>query len=205
MTLGTWFREYLYIPLGGNRKGLARQILNLLIVWSLTGLWHGASWNFVLWGLYYFILLFIEKIWMLKAYEKLPHRLDFLRVLLTMFLVMCGWILFSHTDLNEAALYILRLFSPASWRMGFEAAGGHASGLFRTVYVFRSCVVVMILGIIGSTSVPHRIFMKINEKSGRKSEGAVSDLQMLLSLILMMISIITLVSAGFNPFLYFRF
>lgn len=205
MTLGRWFREYLYIPLGGNRKGLLRQILNLLIVWSLTGFWHGASWNFILWGLYYFVLLLIEKLFMLRVWKKLPEKLTFIRVIVTMFFVMIGWILFSHTDLREASLYIARLFSPEAWRSGFDYTGGHVSGGFKTLYAFRSCVVVMVLGIIGSTSLPHRVFSKINEKSGRHGNDKVSDLQMLLSLILLMMSILTLISAGFNPFLYFRF
>ncbi len=205
MTLGSWFREYLYIPLGGNRKGLARQILNLLIVWSLTGLWHGASWNFVLWGLYYFVLLFIEKMFMLRVWEKLPEKLSFIRTLVTMFLVMLGWILFSHTDISEAWMYIQRLFSPSSWRAGFDFTRGHASGACFTLYTLRESASVIIVGILGATSLPHRWFSRVEVHSKRRGDGEVSDLQMLLSLILIVLSIIILVSAGFNPFLYFRF
>lgn len=205
MTLGSWFREYLYIPLGGNRRGLARQILNLLIVWSLTGLWHGASWNFVLWGLYYFVLLFIEKIFMLRVFTKLPQRLSFVRVFVTMVLAMIGWILFSHTDISEAWMYIEKLFSPSAWAAGFSAAGGNASGLYTTLYALRGSAAVMIVGIIGATSFPHRWFAKIDAHSKRHGQGQISDLQMLLSFILITLSIIILVSAGFNPFLYFRF
>lgn len=205
ITLGTWFREYVYIPLGGNRKGLARQILNLLIVWSLTGLWHGASWNFVVWGLYYFLLLFLEKIFMLRVWKKLPRSLDFIRVIVTMVLVMCGWILFSHTDLAEAGLYLKTLFSPAAWSAGFDFRGGHISGGFRTVYMLRGSALLMALGILGATDIPHHIFEKINTKSVRRGDNEVSDLQMLMSLILMFMSVLTLLSASFNPFLYFRF
>ncbi|MDD6550541.1 MAG: MBOAT family protein [Lachnospiraceae bacterium] len=205
MTLGTWFREYVYIPLGGNRKGLARQILNLLIVWSLTGFWHGASWNFVLWGLYYFALLLIEKCFMLRVWKKLPERLGFIRILVTMVFVMCGWILFSHTDLTEAAYYMKTLFSPKAWTAGFDFRGGHVSAGYQTVYLFRSSVVLMTVGIIGATELPHRIFAWFDSKSKRRGEGQISDLQMLLSLILMLLAVMTLLSDSFNPFLYFRF
>lgn len=205
MTLGSWFREYLYIPLGGNRKGLPRQLINLLIVWSLTGLWHGASWNFVIWGLYYFALLMIEKLFMLKAYRRLPDGLGFIRNIVTMLLVVAGWILFSHTDLNEACIYLGKLFSPLSWAAGFSSAGGHASGLYRTLYILRSSLPILLVGIVGATSLPHRIFSAVEAHSKRHGAGQISDLQMVVSLILAGLSIMILVSGGFNPFLYFRF
>ena len=205
MTLGTWFREYVYIPLGGNRKGFVRQILNLLIVWSLTGFWHGASWNFILWGLYYFVLLLIEKCLMLRVWKKLPEKLGFIRVIVTMILVMCGWILFSHTDLGEAAAYMKTLFSPEAWKAGFDFRGGHISTGYQTVYLFRGSLVLMAVGIIGATEIPHRAFTIVDSKSKRHGEGQISDLQMILSLILMLLSVMTLLSDSFNPFLYFRF
>ena len=108
ISLSTWFREYVYIPLGGNRKGLARQIFNILVVWLLTGLWHGASWNFVLWGGYYAALLILEKCWLLKAGEKLPLVL---RRMLTMVLVMLGWALFYFEDLGALGAFLGRLFT----------------------------------------------------------------------------------------------
>ncbi|MBQ3404374.1 MAG: MBOAT family protein, partial [Oscillospiraceae bacterium] len=92
MTLGTWFREYLYIPLGGNRKGIARQILNLLIVWSLTGLWHGAGWNFVLWGLYFFVILVAEKLFLLMLLQRCPKWVGHVYALL---LIILGWVIFA--------------------------------------------------------------------------------------------------------------
>lgn len=205
MTLGTWFREYLYIPLGGNQKGLARQILNLLIVWTLTGFWHGASWNFVLWGLYYFVLLFIEKVFMLRVWEKLPEKLGFIRVIVTMALVVIGWILFSHTDLNEAWVYIKTLFSKAAWAKSFDFAGGHMSSGYQTVYLFRGSLVIIILGILGSTELPHRVYSWIDTKTKKRGEAGVSRFMMLTSMIFMAVSILSLISAGFNPFLYFRF
>ena len=108
ISLSTWFKEYVYIPLGGNRKGLARQIFNILVVWLLTGLWHGASWNFVLWGGYYAALLILEKCWLLKAGEKLPLLL---RRMLTMVLVMLGWALFYFEDLGALGAFLGRLFT----------------------------------------------------------------------------------------------
>ena len=108
ISLSTWFKEYVYIPLGGNRKGLARQIFNILVVWLLTGLWHGASWNFVLWGGYYAALLILEKCWLLKAGEKLPLVL---RRMATMVLVMLGWALFYFENLGDLGAFLGRLFT----------------------------------------------------------------------------------------------
>ena len=108
ISLSTWFKEYVYIPLGGNRKGLARQIFNILVVWLLTGLWHGDSWNFVLWGGYYAALLILEKCWLLKAGEKLPLLL---RRMLTMVLVMLGWALFYFENLGALGAFLGRLFT----------------------------------------------------------------------------------------------
>ncbi len=108
ISLSTWFKEYVYIPLGGNRKGLARQIFNILVVWLLTGLWHGASWNFVLWGGYYAALLILEKCWLLKAGEKLPLVL---RRMLTMVLVMLGWALFYFENLGALGAFLGQLFT----------------------------------------------------------------------------------------------
>ena len=108
ISLSTWFKEYVYIPLGGNRKGLARQIFNILVVWLLTGLWHGASWNFVLWGGYYAALLILEKCWLLKAGEKLPLLL---RRMMTMVLVMLGWALFYFENLGALGAFLGRLFT----------------------------------------------------------------------------------------------
>ena len=108
ISLSTWFKEYVYIPLGGNRKGLARQIFNILVVWLLTGLWHGASWNFVLWGGYYAALLILEKCWLLKAGEKLPLVL---RRMMTMVLVMLGWALFYFENLGALGTFLGRLFT----------------------------------------------------------------------------------------------
>jgi len=108
ISLSSWFREYVYIPLGGNRKGMPRQIVNLLIVWLLTGLWHGASWNFVLWGLYYALLLIVEKLFLLKHLNKLPRLLGHVY---TMIIVVLGWALFYFEDMGALAAFVQRLFS----------------------------------------------------------------------------------------------
>lgn len=110
ISLSTWFKEYVYIPLGGNRKGMVRQIFNILVVWLLTGLWHGASWNFVLWGGYYAALLILEKCWLLKAGKKLPLAV---RRVCIMVLVMLGWALFYFEDLGALGAFLGRLFTPA--------------------------------------------------------------------------------------------
>ena len=110
ISLSTWFKEYVYIPLGGNRKGLSRQIINICVVWLLTGLWHGASWNFVLWGAYYAVFLIVEKAFLLKILGMIP---GFVRHTYTMFLVMIGWALFYFEDISALGGFIVKLFTPA--------------------------------------------------------------------------------------------
>lgn len=111
MTLGSFFRDYVYIPLGGNRKGKARQILNLFIVWSLTGLWHGANWNFILWGVYFFVLLSLEK-QLLPVLERLPYLV---RNLITMFFVLLGWVIFSHESMSEMGNTFAMMFGKGAF------------------------------------------------------------------------------------------
>lgn len=107
ISLSSWFKEYVYIPLGGNRKGFPKQIRNILIVWLLTGFWHGASWNFVAWGLYFGVLLIVEKIFLLRFLKKLPA---FFQHVYTMLLVMLGWAIFSFDSLGNGIAYIRALF-----------------------------------------------------------------------------------------------
>ena len=141
MSLGTFFRDYVYIPLGGNRKGMARQILNMFIVWVLTGLWHGASWNFVLWGIYNFVLLAIEK-QIMPELEELPDRL---RNFLTMLAVFFGWVLFSHTDFAELGLTIRAMLGFS----GFSAAG--------TGTVLKNSLPLIAVCLIGCSTVPRQV------------------------------------------------
>ena len=132
MSLGTFFRDYVYIPLGGNRMGKVRQVVNMFIVWALTGLWHGASWNFVIWGIYNFLLLAVEK-QMMSELEELP---DWLRNLLTLLAVLFGWVLFSHTDFTELGNAIRAMLGFS----GFSAAGT-GTLLMNSLPLIAVCVV----------------------------------------------------------------
>lgn len=107
MTLGTWFREYVYIPLGGNRKGTIRQIFNLLVVWFLTGLWHGAGWNFILWGLYFFVLLLVEKLFLLREMGRWPK---IFRHIYALFFIVLGWAVFACDDMSVLFSYLQSMF-----------------------------------------------------------------------------------------------
>ena len=191
MTLQKWFAEYVYYPLGGNRKGLKRQILNLLIVWGLTGIWHGASGNFLVWGLYFAFWLIMEKVWLLKAFEKMPQKAA--RVVghvYTLILVGIGWVFFTHTQLSEAFVYIGRLFG-----IGKNASG---SGFGETGYWFRQYAVLLLLGAIGATSLPKKL-----AKSAEKYRKNMIDA--IFIAILLLLCTAYLVDASYNPFLYFRF
>lgn len=185
MTLGTWFREYLYIPLGGNRKGLARQIMNLFAVWFLTGLWHGAGWNFILWGLYYFVLLVLEKFILRRVLEKLP---DALRHLYTMFLVVVGWVIFACDELGALGTYLKAMF-------GVGVPLGNALAL----YEWDVQAPFLIILLIASTTIPARIAGQLTRGNWRTVLLAVYTVGLLA------LSMAFLVSGSYNPFLYFRF
>lgn len=138
MSLGSFFRDYVYIPLGGNRKGKARQILNMAVVWALTGLWHGASWNYILWGLYFFVLLSVEK----QLMPKLESWPFLLRNLLTMFFVLMGWVIFSHENLSELGAAFAAMFAPKQFWSG-------------AVWVqIRNSLPLFLLCIVGSSVLP---------------------------------------------------
>ena len=187
MTLSTWFKEYLYIPLGGNRRGLARQALNLFIVWALTGFWHGAGWNFVMWGLYYFAILLIEKIFLLKALDKLPKLLRHVYALL---LIVIGWVIFASDDTSVMLPYLGSLFG----------ANGALGGM--DVYTFTTRAVLIVICCIASTELPKRIFVSC---TGAMNEKAAFVLKSVLTLALLALSMIFLIGDSYNPFLYFRF
>lgn len=184
ISLSTWFREYVYIPLGGNRKGKGRTYFNLFAVWFLTGLWHGASWNFVLWGLYYFVLLVIEKAFLLKLLEKLPSAVAHVYALIT---VIFGWLLFVAEDLTFIGTYLSRMFTAP-----------FADSV--TVYdLVRNLVFIAIL-CIASTPLPKRLWYKLwdGSKVCRIGTAAVCCGVFILCIAYM-------VSSSYNPFLYFRF
>ena len=178
MTLTRWFREYLYIPLGGNRKGRVRTYVNLLIVWFITGLWHGAAWNFVLWGLYYFCLVAMEKLFLGRVLKKLPKAVGWLY---TMLAAMIGWVLFAVNGVDEFAVYITRMF------------GGYTGN----DYLDHIASVAMLLaaGVLFAMPVFRRAYDDIKD-------GITG---VILHLILFWTCAVALVDAAYNPFLYFRF
>ena len=189
MSLGTWFRDYVYIPLGGNRKGKARWLLNIFIVWLLTGLWHGAAWTFVLWGLFFAVFLTAEKLLYGRALAK-THVVKHLYVLL---LVVVSFVLFDSATVSEAAGAIGALFG----------AGGLAGSNALSVYYLRSYAVVFLIGIVGATPLPARIAGKLTAtKNGGKVMAAAEPLVLLA---LLALCTAFLVDGSFNPFLYFRF
>lgn len=187
ITLSTWFKEYLYIPLGGNRCGLARQALNLLIVWSLTGFWHGAGWNFVMWGLYYFVILFIEKLFLLKALDKLPKLFRHVYALL---LIVIGWVIFASDDVGVLLPYLGSMFG----------ANGAVGGM--DVYTLFTKAVLIIICCVASTELPKRLFLSA---TGAMNEKAAFTIKSVMTIALLALSMILLIGDSYNPFLYFRF
>lgn len=181
ITLGSWFRDYIYIPLGGNKKGIIKQIRNILIVWFLTGAWHGASWNFILWGLYFGIILIFEKIIILKILNKLPR---FLGHIYTIVLILISWSIFAFEDLNKVINYIKALF-------GNNIYNNEA------IYYLKNYIFIIIVGIICSTP----LWKKFNKNDSKFFEFVKS----LGYLTIFILSTASLVSDTFNPFLYFRF
>ena len=181
MSLGTWFRDYVYIPLGGNRKGAKRQIINILIVWALTGFWHGAEWNFLFWGLYFAVILIIEKNFLLDKLNKskvLGH-------IYTLFLVVIGFVIFNVTGINEIIGYLKNMF-------GF---GGIAVSSKETIYYLKSYMPCILMGLVGSTPIVKNVFSKW--------KNTVAELIVLVVLFVLVTAF--LVNGSFNPFLYFRF
>ncbi|MBO4563450.1 MAG: MBOAT family protein [Clostridia bacterium] len=183
ISLGTWFREYVYIPLGGNRRGMARQILNLAIVWALTGLWHGASWNFVLWGIWHGFFVVMEKLFLGKWLKKLPGVFQHIYSLL---IAAFGWMLFDFTDLTKLGGFIGSMFT-----------GGLVS--HDALVKILAFLPLMIVACVASTPLLSNI--------RRRFEGKVwaEYLDIALVLIGLGLCIASLVSSGYNPFIYFRF
>ena len=185
ISLSSWFRDYVYIPLGGNRKGTARTIFNISVVWCLTGLWHGAAWNFVAWGAFYGILLILEKFVFKSLIEKIPMSV---RHILTMLIVMIGWVFFSSNSLSEAGSYLLCM-------TGF-GKGGFTDSQSR-YYLTTSLFPMLSTGL--SAFGVFRHFPKPADKTKRLTVQVVGYL------IIFVFCIIYLVSETYNPFLYFRF
>ncbi len=189
MSLSSWFREYVYIPLGGNRKGLPRQIFNMAVVWLLTGFWHGAAWNFVLWGGFYFVLLVLEKTLLLKFFgkNKLTAALGHVWALI---LVGIGWMIFDHTDLSEVGRIVGALVG-----IGTTAVAPPAVG-----YEVLRALPLLLIGILAATPFPARLWDKLK----KKWQGAVI-LEPVLMLAVLILSVASMVSGTYSPFLYFNF
>lgn len=185
ISLSTWFKEYVYIPLGGNRKGVKRQILNLLIVWGLTGLWHGAAYNFVLWGLYYGLLLILEKFVLKKFLDRLP---SFVQHIYTLFIIIIGWGLFYFTDVGQLGEFMVDLFNFGNGICGDQAFNLIMSNLPMLII---AAVVSTPLATMLYTRFEHRRFMWIPET--------------LYCMGVLAVSTASLVNQSYNPFLYFRF
>lgn len=185
ISLSTWFKEYVYIPLGGNRKGVKRQILNLLIVWGLTGLWHGAAYNFVLWGLYYGLLLILEKFVLEKFLDRLP---SFVQHIYTLFIIIIGWGLFYFTDVGQLGEFMVDLFNFGNGICGDQAFNLIMSNLPMLII---AAVASTPLATMLYTRFEHTRFMWIPET--------------LYCMGVLAVSTASLVNQSYNPFLYFRF
>jgi alginate O-acetyltransferase complex protein AlgI len=185
ISLGTWFRDYVYIPLGGNRRGLRRQLLNITIVWALTGIWHGANWTFLVWGLYYAVFLVIEKTFLLKALNRAP---DFIGHVYTMLIVTCGWAIFQLDSMKAVFVYFKAMF-------GFGQAGISVSA---DLYYLASYAVILVLAAILSTDLLSKMWKKLP----LKARNVLCPVGVAAVLFL---STAYLVDSTYNPFLYFRF
>lgn len=185
MTLSRWFKDYLYIPLGGNRGSIWKWLRNILIVWAVTGLWHGASFNFVFWGLYFGFFLSIEKLGVLKLLQKMPRVLQHFYTLL---IVLCGWVLFQVEGLQEAQKMFQGLFGFGS--IDFINAG--------TWFYIRQVIVLLVVAVIGATP----LLENIKKKVMKREIGFFIVMQIVILLIL---STAYLINQNFHPFLYFRF
>lgn len=185
ISLGTWFREYVYIPLGGNRKGLYRQIINIAVVWFLTGLWHGASWNFILWGLYFGVLLMIEKLFMLKILKKAPAIISHIYSII---IILFGWVLFYFENLNEMGIFLARMFGSD----GFMMSGDISVKII-------SYIPLLIVSAITSTPLISKLYHKI------KSKPILYVIDNAGCVLALLLCTAALVSSDYNPFLYYKF
>ena len=189
ISLGTWFRDYVYIPLGGNRKGRGRQLFNILVVWMLTGFWHGAAWNFILWGVLFAVLLTVEKLWLLKRLEE--SRL--LSHIYTLFFVMLSFVIFNGETLGQAFSDIAGLFG----------GGGIPLVSQEALYCLSSFKIVLFAGIIGATPAARDFVRRISGKAA--GNKLLNVLEPVVLTVLMLVMTAYLVDGSFNPFLYFRF
>lgn len=189
MSLGSWFRDYVYIPLGGNRVCVPRHLFNIFVVWMLTGLWHGAAWNFIVWGLYFAILLIVEKVWLLK-HLKNSRILSHIYVVI---LAVVSFVIFDATSMGQAFSYIGAMFG----------VGENPLVSAEYFYYLRSYFVILVIAVIGATPIPKKIINGINQTS---LGGTVMTIVEPLAIsTLLIVCTAYLVDGSYNPFLYFRF
>ena len=187
ISLGSWFRDNVYIPLGGNRKGYKRQILNLAIVWLLTGFWHGASWNYVLWGIYYGALIIVEKVFLLKKLEKMPVIVGHIY---TLFIVLIGWALFAIEDFSVLGNYMSGMFG----------IGGISLIDNQFIYYLQNYGILLIIGILASIEI-----FKIKNGQLKQKYIWIENIENIAIIAMFVVSLAMIVSSTYNPFLYFRF
>ena len=190
ISLGSWFREYVYIPLGGNRKGRARQLFNILIVWMLTGIWHGAGWNFLLWGLWFALFLSLEKLFLGKVLKALPGVVGFLY---NTVVVLLGWVMFELGTLGQIWQY-------------FQALTG-GGGLYdrQALYLGRQYVILFFIAAVAATPFPHRLAERLEQSSTGVGTALYRLGEKVIPAAILLLSVAGVVDASYNPFLYFRF
>jgi len=183
MTLGSWFREYVYIPLGGNRNGLAKQLRNICIVWLLTGIWHGAGWNFLVWGLYFALILIAEKLFLLKWLERMPKAVSHIYALL---LILIGWVIFAFESFARGAGWIGTM-------LGLQGVP-----LLRTsdLYYLKSYGCLLVIGVLASTPIVRKLGKKVFRHPVLQTAGLLA---------VSLLCLASLAAGSYNPFLYFRF
>ena len=190
ISLSSWFKDYVYIPLGGSRKGTLKLVRNILIVWFLTGIWHGAAYNFILWGLFIGVFLVIEKLWLSKYISKLPK---FLRNIYVLFIIMISFIMFNAGSINEAFFNIKGLFG-----LNKEVFINNY-----TIYYLKSYLIVLIIAIFGATPLFKNIIEKL--KKSKCLNKIINVLEPIFLIILLLLVTAYLIDSSYNPFLYFRF
>lgn len=189
MSLGTWFRDYVYIPLGGNRVSKPRWFFNIFVVWMLTGFWHGAAWNFIIWGLLFAFFLIIEKLWLLKHLEK-AKVWNHIYVLVV---IAVSFVIFNAADMKEAFAYIGGMFGIGTLSLSST----------EFVYYLKSYGVTLVLAIIGATPIVKNTVNRLQEKENIQKILNILEPIALIALLVVMTAY--LVDGSFNPFLYFRF
>ena len=205
MSLGSWFRDYVYIPLGGNRVPKARWFFNIFVVWFLTGFWHGAAWNFIVWGLFYAVLLVIEKLWLLHKLEpEHPSTCTkILRHIYVMIFVIIGFVIFNAENMTQAANDLACMFGLSGLAANTAASGTLPFTSIETMYHLRSYLVTFLIAIIGATPLPKKTVQKL--RTNRYGCLLLDVAEPFVLVFLMLLTTACLVDGSFNPFLYFRF